>query len=124
MGGEHKGVGVDNFAGARVEVAWDTGSVVGNQGRALDPSSWRSREVLCFGEEGSQVCNLEVKVVNPGRERVTCGTGELLDGRIVRSERAGASWASFLNGPGGASTGEDFSDILLDLVTVTSLYQF
>ena len=83
---EHEGAGVDDFASVCVKVARDTGSVVGNQRRAFDPTNRGPSEVLCFGEENSKVSNPGVELVNPGREGVLGSARELLDGRVVRGE--------------------------------------
>ena len=83
---KQKSAGVDNFPCVCVEIAWDTGSVIGHQGRGFDPASRRSGQVLCFEEENGQLGNLskKLKVVNPGREGILSGTWELLDKCIVR----------------------------------------
>ena len=55
---EREGVSVDNLTCMGVEIARDAGAVVGVKGGALDPAFRRFREILCFGEKGSQSLSL------------------------------------------------------------------
>ena len=99
---EREGVSVDNFTGVGVEIARDTGAIIGVQGGALDPAFRRFREILSFGQKCCQVGGLEVELVNPGRGGITSSFRKLLNCCIIRSSLgAGATGTVFLDRPGG-----------------------
>ena len=98
-----------------VEIARDAGAVIGAQGGAFDPAFGRFREILCFGEKGSQVGRLEVKLVHPGGQRIPGSSRKFLNCRVIRrSLGASAAWTVFLDCPRGTSAGDDLRDILLN----------
>ena len=101
---EHKGIGVDDFTSVSVEVAWDTRSMKGAQGGALDPATRGLGEILKSG----QMRDLQVKLVDPSGESVLCGAWKFLNGRIIRGGlKTRAAWSAFLDGPRGTCAGDD-----------------
>ena len=122
MAGDHEGICIDNLGAMRIEVTRDTRSIVGTQGRALDPSPIGLGEVLGFSQERGKMCNFQIQFVNPIRQSVLGGSGEFLDGCVVRGcLRTRTPKSAFLDRPRRVGAGNRFSQVILNFSQVSSL---